>query len=569
MFSKKVEDENKIMEEEWEKQYSIMMDKLKAINRSGIELKPSYTPTDIKGMDYKDIALPGQYPFTRGNYPFHYQVMPLMMMHGYGFGTAEETLMRREWLSRLGSRLKVGTEDDLTVCIFTMDLPTQRGYDPDEPGARGRVGDCGMSLSTIKDMEAIFEGLPLEKVLTTFIGFDASMILVALYAAYCKYIRKEPLDKLYMLCCNLFHHQWFWDSAAFPPETAMKLETEFVKFIVETCPMSYPGVVDGYNVAEAGATPVQEAAFSIVAAVSLMEECVKAGLDPDKVASRFIGHPHISLNFFEEIAKLRAMRKVWAKILKERFGCKRPESLQLKFLDAQTAGFDLTAQEPLNNIIRTTIMALAGMLADVEGMWVSSYDEALGIPTEEAVQVAVRTYQILHEETDIPHVTDPLGGSYYIEWLTTRMEEEIMGLMKKMEDLGGYMKCWQTGWIRQQVEKSANERLKKLNEGKEAKIGVNKYRIEEVPKMTAFRVPPEVELKAIERVKKYRQGRDNSRVESALAKVKEAAIAIDRDWPRSCGVLMPALIEAARCEATAGEMHCILRDIFGFGYYSG
>lgn len=559
------------MEDERKKQSSALSQRgiPQATNRSSIDLKPIYTSSDLSGIDYKDIGLPGEYPYTRGNYSIHYQVMPLMMTQGYGFGTAEETRRRREWLAKLGSRLKVGTKEDLTVYVLTIDLPTQRGYDPDEPEARGRVGDCGLSISTVKDFEVLYDGLPLEKVLTTIIGFDSTMVLTALYSAYCLDVRKETLDKLFMMCCNFYHHQWAWDTIAFQPRTAMKLETEFVKFIAENCPLTYHTNVDGYNVAEAGANPVQEAAFSLAAAVNLMEECIKAGLDPDDVAPKFMGHPHIGLSFFEEIAKLRAMRRLWAKIFKERFGCKRPESLQLKMLVAQTSGFELTAQEPLNNVIRTTIMALAGMLADIEGMWISSYDEALGIPTKEAVQVCVRTYQILHEETDISYVTDPLGGSYYVEWLTNRMEEEIMGLMKKMEEMGGYMKCWETGWIRQQVERSANERLKRLNEGKEAKIGVNRYRIEDVPKMAAFRVSPEAEIRAIERVRKYRQERDNSRVESALTKVKEAAIAIDRDWPRSCGVLMPALIEAARSGATTGEMHRVLREVFPMGYYSG
>ncbi|MDY6861501.1 MAG: acyl-CoA mutase large subunit family protein, partial [Thermodesulfobacteriota bacterium] len=471
MFTQKVKDENEEMQKLWQEQISNMpappgmTKELKFTTRSGIALKPVYTPQDLMGLKYEEIGLPGVYPFTRGKYPLHYQVIPFLMNQGYGLGTAKETRDRRKWLEKLGSRFHVGREEDMVVYILAVDLPTQRGLDPDDPAARGKVGECGISLSTLKDFEVLYENLPLEQVFTVLIGFDAGIILTALYAAYAQEIRKEPLDKLFFVACNYFHHQWCWDSAGFPPPGAMKLATEYTHWVVKNCPLSFHGAMDGYNVGEAGATPVQEVAFNLAHSISLVEECIKVGLSPDDVAGKFMGHPHISLNFFEEIAKIRALRRLWAKIFKERFGCKKPESLQYNSITAQTAGVELTAQEPLNNIIRTTIMSLAAMMADVDGAWISSYDEALGIPTEEAVQVAVRTYQILGEETDIPYVTDPLGGSYYIESLTTSMEEEILKLLKKMDDLGGYIKCWESGWIRGEVHKSAMERLGKLESG--------------------------------------------------------------------------------------------------------
>ena len=287
------------------------------------------------------------------------------------------------------------------------------------------------------------------------------------------------------------------------------------------------------------------------------------------MASKFYGHPHIGMNLFEEVAKIRAMRRIWAKVMKERFGCKSREALTYKPFVAQTAGIELTAQEPLNNIIRTTVMALACMFADIEGAWISSYDEAIGIPTEEAVQVCVRTYQILGEETDIPWVTDPLGGSYYVEWLTGRMEEEIEGLLRMMEEMGGYLRCWESGWIRGEVEKSAYERLKGLEKGERVKVGVNKYRIEDFPRIPKFEVSREVERAAVERVRRYREERDGKKVKEALGRLRDAALRIEKEWPESCGVLMPALIEAARAGATTGEMHRILREVFGYGYFSG
>ena len=570
MFGKEVQKENMAMEKRWRDMSSQMLDggEIISSNESGIELKAVYTPEDINDMDYKEIALPGEYPLTRGNYPLHYQVMPLIMAHGYGFGTAEETRSRREWLTKLGSTLHVG-KDEFTTYVLTLDLPTQRGFDPDEPEARGKVGDCGLSISSREDFKALYDGLPINKIFTTLIAIDNTLPVNAAYAAYVLEERNLSLDNLYLVTCNLHHHGWFWDCASFPPATAMKLDVEFIKFVVENCPLSFHGPVDGYNVGEAGATPVQEAAFNLAHTVCLMEECLKVGLDPDDVASKFYAHPHIGMKLFEEIAKFRATRRWWAKTFKEKFGCKRPESWQYRPLVSQTSGIALPAQEALNNIIRTTIMTMAGMLSGLDGMWTSSYDEALGIPTEEAVQLAVRVQQIISEETDITKVSDPLGGSYYIEWLTNRMEEEINKVLKRMEELGGFMKCWETGWIRGEVERAAYDRFKRLEKGEDVKVGMNKYRVEETPQVEAFRVSPEIEDAAVAKVKKYRQERDNAKTRAALEKVREAALRIEKEWPRSCGCLMPALIEAARAGATTGEMHRVMREVFGFGYYSG
>jgi methylmalonyl-CoA mutase N-terminal domain/subunit len=312
-----------------------------------------------------------------------------------------------------------------------------------------------------------------------------------------------------------------------------------------------------------------EVAFSLAHTIATVEECQKIGLDPDDVVPRFWAHPHISMNFFEEIAKLRAYRRLWAKTFKERFGCKKPESLTYKALNAQTGGSELQGLEVLNNIIRTTIMALAGMLADVEGMWISSYDEGVGIPTEEAVQVCVRTYQILSEETDIPYVTDPLGGSYYIECLTNKIEEGAKDILKKIDELGGYLACWESGWLRNQVEIEAAKRFQGLQNGSKVKIGVTKYRVEEEPMANAYRRPPEAEERAVRRIKEYREERDQKKCAAALENLQKAAIAFDKEWPHSKGVLMSALLEAARCRATHGEMCRILQEVFGYGYFSG
>jgi len=572
MFTKKVIKESEILEERWRQKCSHWLGEDmpgRHTNRSGIELKPVYTPRDIEDIGFQEIALPGEYPFTRGKTPLQYQIMPLMMVPVSGYGGAEETRKRREWLSKLGSRLHVGKEGELAHLFIPADLPTQNGYDADAPEARGRVGHCGISISTVKDIEVLFEGLPLDKVFSICIPFDSTMAVTSLLAAYILDVRKEELEKLLMVGCNLLHHQLYWDSAGFPPGTAIRLETEYVKFIIENCPLATHTIATGYNPEEAGATPVQETALSLASTIGLMEECIKVGMDPDRVAPQFIYHPCIGLNLFEDIAKIRAARKLWAKIFKERFECKRPESLHWKWGLAQTSGFSFTAQEPLNNIIRATIMTLTGMLAGIDGCAVNSYDEAVGIPSEEAVKMSIRTYQILSEETDIPKVTDPLGGSYYIEWLTNRMEEEIRKFLDKIEEKGGFLKCWESGWLRGEVEKSAYERQKRFDEGKDVRVGVNKYKVGEETRIEAFRVSQEIEDSRVEMVRKHKVERDNTRTKVALSRVEEAAIRIDKEWPGSCGELMPALIESARSGATLGEMQGLLKKVFGYGYFSG
>ena len=569
MFTKEALKIVQAREGQWKEQMKAMgggkMPQKGVTTSSGIELKPTYGPLDIAHLDIDNLGFPGQYPFTRGNHPLHYQVEPMFVNQGYGMCTAEETRQRREWLGKLGSRWK----GDQVTAILAVDLPSQRGLDPDDPAAAGKVGECGMSFSTVRDIADYFEGLPLEQVFTTLIAFDAVLPVSALLAAYVLDYRKESLEVIFHLACNLFHRQWFWDTVAFPPRTAIKLSTEFIKWHIENCPLSFPGVIDGYNVAEAGAPPAMEAAFNLAHTIASVEECQRVGLDPDEVAAKFHAHPSVSLNFFEEIAKYRAMRRLWAKTFHDRFGCRSPEALTYKVFVAQTAGVELTAQEVHNNIIRTTIMAMAGMLADVDGMWISSYDEALGIPTEEAVKVCVRTYQILQEETDIPYVTDPLGGSYYLEWLTDKMEAKIVGLLDRIEELGGYLKCWESGWMRKQVEGEAAKRFRKLQTGEKVKVGANKYQMEEVSEAQTYRSPPEVEQRAIERLRAYKEGRNQIKAKEALKGLEEAALRIHNEWPSSCGILMPALVEAARAGATNGEMHRILRETFGYGYFSG
>ena len=532
---------------------------------SGIKLKPVYTPLDIKDLAFE---MPGQYPLTRGNSPLHYQVNPVMMNQGYGMETTADTRKRSEFLRKIGMRLHAGNDDDVTPFINLIDLPSQRGLDPDDERSRGRVGECGMSVSTVDDYADLLDGADLERTLTLIIAFDAIIPQIALHSAYVLDKRKEPLAKTFHMCCNLPYHQWFWDSIGFPPRTAMKLQTEVMKWGIENSPNTYGGLMDGYNVAEAGAPPALEVALNLANMIEFIEYCIKAGLKPDDVASRVWVHPHLSVKLYEEVAKIRASRRLWARIMKERFGCSTPKALAYKTFLGQGAGADLPGLEIHNNIIRVTVMAMAGMFSDVDGMWLPSYDEALGIPVEKAAQVAVRTYQILHDETDIAKVTDPFGGSYFMESLTNSMEEEILNILKKMDEMGGYLKCWESGWIRSEVERHANKRFRKIDSGEWPVFGLNKYRVEEDSDFEAFRRRPEVEEIAIQRVKKYREERDQERTNKALQGVRHAAQRIVNNWPESCGELFAASTEAARAKATLGEIHSIYREVFGFGYYS-
>lgn len=570
MFSKETIDKNRAMVKDW---YGKIKDligegRTKSVSDSGIELKPVYTPEDIKEIKYEDIGLPGEYPYIRGCSPMQYQTDPFIQYQFFGFGSAEDTRKRRDWLAQLGCSYKVGREEEMPLLI-AFDLPTLKGFEPDEPECRGRVGQGGISISTVEDVGFMMDGLPLDKTWVIWNAFDASMPMHALYFVYAMDVRKVPLEKILVEAANNVCNQWAHDWIGFPPKTTIKLEVELLKFIVKNCPLSYHTGNEGYESGEAGATAIQAVAFMLAHAICVTEECIKVGLDPDEVVAHFVNHHYVGLNFFEDIAKIRATRGLWAKIFKERFGCKNPESLKHRVDIAETAGHELTALEPLNNIVRLTIGTLAGILAGVEGLFTAAYDEAVGIPTAESAQLAVRTQQILAQETDVCKVNDPLGGSYYIEWLTKRIEEEISNLLKRMDEKGGFIKCQESGWIRAEIARSANERQRAMQNGEKVIIGVNKYKVEDEAKLSGFRLPPEVEEGIKAKVRKYKEGRDKNKIRMALADVREAALKIEKEWPESCGVLMPALMDATRAGCTLGEMHKVLREVFGYGFYSG
>ena len=555
------------MLEDWKKQTATVDKKtLEATTASGIALKLIYTASDIASTEYEDISVPGQYPYTRGNQALHYQIHPWVMRHGRGYGTTEDTRERGEFFEALGGAYHVGEEASDKPFAFTLllDLPSQCGYDPDAPEASGRVGECGASISNMWDLKALFEGKNIENTEVIFITPDASLSFIAQYIAYAE-SRGIPPENLRLKSCNIFYHQWFWDTATFPPKYALREGPELIKYLHENVPMAELQSITGYNPGEAGATPVMEVAFMLATAIATVEECEKVGMKADDILPHFYAHDHLSMDLFETVAKFRAKRRMWARIFKEKFGCRNNAALMLRNYP-QTAGSLMPAHEPENNIIRATLMTLAGVLAGVDGIWTASYDEALNIPSEKAAKLALRTHQILYHETGIPTVTDPLGGSYYVESLTNRIEEEAQALLEDIEQRGGYLKCWEDGWFRRQLATEARKTQEAIDDGRKVIVGVNKYAAGKEISDAMFRIDPESEKKAIKRVTAFRAQRDSARLEKALDKVREASAAIRDEWPGSCGRLMPALIDAFRAQATVGETHGILKEVWGYGY---
>jgi methylmalonyl-CoA mutase N-terminal domain/subunit len=567
MFSKKTLVQDQTYVERWRKKVAEAKGgkKLEATTSGRIPLKPLYTPSDLEEIQYEDIALPGEFPYTRGFAPLRYQVEGWMMRQPVALGLTKDTRERQEYLERLGWGLFVGEEGENKKFVVgpALDIPSQHGYDPDAPEAQGRVGRDGTSLSTMWDFEDFYNGRDLEKTEMFWATPDGTLPCVAQYIVYAER-RGVPQEKLRFKAGNTTYRQWYWDTAAYPPREAIKLAPELISYLHKHVPMVQVQTIEGYNPAEAGASPVQEVAFGLATAIALTEECIKVGLDPDDFVPNFYGHDHTSLDLFETVAKFRAKRRMWARIFKERFGCKNPESLRLKNYP-QTAGSLLHRNEPENNIIRVTIMALAQVLAGADGVWTASYDECSNIPSEKAAQIALRTQQIIYHETNIPAVVDPLGGSYYVEWLTKKIEEEAYSLLEEIDKRGGYIKCWESGWFRSEIAREARRWQESIDKGERVVVGVNKYVVDKGDHGPTFRAP-DVEEEAIRRVKAFRSQRDNEKTTAALEKLREATIKMKEEWPASCGLMFPAMIDAFRADCTIGEAQGIMKEVLGYGY---
>ena len=515
------------------------------INRSGIPIKLLYTPLDIKDVDYLgSIGFPGEYPFTRGVYPTMYRGRLWTVRQYAGFGTAEDTNKRYKYLISQG-------QTGLSVAFH---LPTQCGYDSDHPMAYAEVGKVGVAIDSLKDMEILFEGIELEKITTSMTINSTCPQVLAMYFCVAA-MQNVPNDKVGGTVQNDILKEYVARGTyIYPPEPSMRLVGDVIEWCYQNAPRFNSISISGYHMREAGCTAVQEIAFTLANGIAYVDHVTKRGIPVDKFAPRLSFFFAAQRDLFEEVAKFRAARRLWAKIMKERFGAKDPRSMLLRF-HVQTAGVTLTAQQPYVNLMRNTIEALAAVLGGAQSLHVNSFDEAYAVPTEFAVTLSVRTQQIIAYESKVTATVDPLAGSYYVEWLTEQIEEKAMEYIHKIDEMGGAPVAIEKGFYQKEIADAAYKYQKDVESKKEIIIGVNEFVTEEEMPITTLKVDPEVRKRQIERLNKVKKERDNKKVEEALNKLRKAAEKGEN--------IMPATFEAIKNYATIGETSNILREVFG------
>ena len=514
-----------------------------------IEPAPLYTPANLEGWDYDaDVGYPGEYPFTRGVQATMYRGRPWTMRQYAGMGDAEESNKRYKYLLAHGT----------TGLSVAFDLPTQIGMDSDHLMAQGEVGKVGVAIDSIEDMQRLFDGIDLEKISTSMTINATASILLALYVAVARRsganVRKLSGTVQYVVLKDYIARGTY----IYPPGQALKIITDMFAFCNEQAPDWNPISISGYHMREAGSTAVQEVAFTLGNAIAYVEAAISAGLDVDKFAPRLSFFFNAHNNFLEEVAKFRAARRMWARIMKERFHARNPRSMMLRF-HTQTAGSTLTAQQPENNIVRTAVQAMAAVLGGTQSLHTNSFDEALGLPTQEAARTALRTQQIIVYETGAPNTVDPLAGSYYIESLTNEIEQRANQYLEKIEALGGTLRAIETGYIQQEIQNAAYDFQQSVDRLESVVVGVNRFQTEngneKAKSIPIQRIDPELERRQVERVRALRARRDKTAWETALRKVEDAA--------RSGDNLMPHIIGAVESYATVGEISDSLRRVFG------
>lgn len=511
----------------------------------GEEIKPLYTPDDTRDIDYlEEVGFPGEYPFTRGPHPSMYLGRLWTMRQYSGYGTAEETNKRYRYLLEQGQ----------TGLSVAFDLPTQIGYDSDHPLAQGEVGKVGVAVDSLADMETIFDGLPLDKLSTSMTINSAAAVLLAMYIVVAEKQGVDPGKLNGTIQNDILKEYTVRGTYIFPVGPSLRLITDIFEYCSKHVPRWNTINIAGYHMREAGATAVQEIAFTFADAIEYVNAGIKAGLKVDDFAPRISWIFNTHNNFFEEIAKYRAARRLWAKIMKERFEAKDPRSWMFRF-HTQTAGSALTAQQPINNVVRVAFQTLAAVLAGAQSLASCSFDEALALPTEESVRLSLRTQQIIAHELGVTDTVDPMGGSFYMESLTKRMEEEITEYLKKIDELGGAAAAIEKGYIQQEIQESAYRYQKEVESGKKVVVGMNKYQVEEPPTKGLLKVDPKVGETQIEKLKAFKTTRDSVKLEPALAALKNAA-------ERNAN-LMPPILDAVRVYATLGEICDVLREVFG------
>ncbi|RMH37882.1 MAG: methylmalonyl-CoA mutase [Deltaproteobacteria bacterium] len=515
---------------------------------SGIPLQGVYTPADLEARGWRyDEALgdPGAFPYTRGPHATMYRGKLWTMRMFAGFGTPEDTNRRFKFLLEQGQ----------TGLSTAFDMPTLMGYDPDHPRALGEVGREGVSVASLDDMERLFDGIPLDQVSTSMTINAPACVLLALYIAVAKKQGVSPAALRGTLQNDMlkeFIAQKEWIS---PLRAHMRIIRDMLVFCTREMPKWNTISISGYHIREAGATAVQELAFTLADGIGYVQLGIDAGLDVDDFAPRLSFFFDVHNDFFEEIAKFRAARRIWAKVMRDRFGAKNPRSWLLR-THAQTAGVSLMAQQPLNNVVRTTLQALAAVLGGTQSLHTNSYDETYALPTEEAATLALRTQQIIAEESNVPAVADPLGGSYFVETLTDQIEAEAMKYIAKIDEMGGIVKAVEEGYPQREIARSAYEFQRQVDSGERVIVGVNKYVTTEGDNIPTLKIDLEPERNQIARVQAVRARRDAAAVDRALANVRAAV----RDDAQN---VMPPIIEAVEAYATLGEICAIFREEFG------
>ncbi|MEM2134348.1 MAG: methylmalonyl-CoA mutase family protein [Candidatus Jordarchaeaceae archaeon] len=512
---------------------------------SDIEVKPFYTPDDIQINYHRDLGLPGEFPFVRGVYQTMYRGRLWTMRMFSGYGTAFDTNKRFKYLLEHG-------ETGLSVAF---DFPTLYGYDSDHPMAHGEVGKCGVAISSLADMEVLFDGIPLNKVTTSMTINGPAAIIWAFYIAAAENQGAQRKELGGTIQNDILKEYIAQNSYIFPPEPSMRLILDTFEFGTEELPRWNTISISGYHIREAGATAVQELAFTLADGLTYVDAALERGMNIDAFAPRLSFFFNAHNYFFEEIAKYRAARRIWAKEMKNR-GATNPRSMMLRF-HTQTAGVSLTAQQPLNNVVRVAIQALAAVLGGTQSLHTNSYDEAYALPTEEAVKLALRTQQIIAYETGVTDSIDPLGGSYYVEWLTNKMEEETYKYFDIIEKKGGVIECIKKGFFQNEIAKASYKYQKEVEQGKRKIVGVNCYRTDQDDEVCipVLVVDPEVERVQCERLKKLRETRNNDKVRDALKELEKQA--------RTENNLMPYLLKCAHAYATLGEIRETLVSVFG------
>lgn len=519
--------------------------KAKFVTGSNAPVERLYSPEDLEGRDYMaDLGLPGEYPYTRGVQGSMYRGRLWTMRQYAGFASAEESNARYKYLLAQGQ----------TGLSVAFDLPTQIGYDSDHALAAGEIGKVGVAIDSLADMETLFGGIPLDKVSTSMTINAPAAVLLAMYIAVAEKqgVSVEKLDGT--IQNDILKEYVARGTYIFPPAPSMRLITDIFAYCAKEVPNWNTISISGYHIREAGATAVQEVAFTLADGIAYVEAAIKAGLDVDDFAPRLSFFFNAHNDLFEEVAKFRAARRIWSKIMRERFGARNPKSCMLRF-HTQTGGSTLTAQQPDNNIVRVAIQALAAVLGGTQSLHTNSRDEALALPSEQSVRIALRTQQIIAYESGAAETPDPLAGSYYVESLTNSIEERALAYLKRIDDLGGAVKAIEQGYVQQEIQDSAYAWQMDVEKNERIVVGLNKFQVAEAAPKGLLRVDPAVGERQVAKLQRLRASRDNGAVAAALAALKTAALG-DAN-------LMPPILAAVKTYATLGEICDVLRGVFG------